>query len=856
MPEFFKNLFDLGTLDPSDPGVQFNFAHPLPAYQWAVLIGAMAVLAAWSYRRLTGPVWARVLLCTARVMLLALLAVMMSGPQLIKPTESIEKDWVIVLVDRSSSLRIPDAVAVTSAAAGPTAGSGNTTNTTDGAKATSATDPAVTVTREEQLRSALNFSSPMWRSLSKDRTVVWLGFDSAAYELKPTAGSATGEFPDSGRPSGVLPITLKDPMGRRSNLGVAIEAALARSAARPVAGIVVLSDGRATDQIPRSMIRRLAAQQIGVYSVALGSSVPRADLAVRSVNGPSAAFINDIVPIQVQVDRTGSASTASGARVELVDANGTVLDKREITWAPGEEGAGLKNLTLTARPDTAGEKNWTVRIVPDSPDLLSDNNAASIRLALVDRPLRVLYLDGYPRWEYRYLKNLLARERSMNFAATLLSIGRRYLQEGSEVLESVPATPEQWAQWDVVMLGDIRPDVFTTQQLQQLKQRVSEGGAGLLWIAGEGAVPTAWQSTPLADLLPISLNGTEQVVRSWGAEVQMRPAPLADLLGVMRLQDATGAKPGEAASFWPGVLNDPSAMWSRLRWVQRIEPGMLKPAAEVLATVSPAGPTSASDGPSSLPAVVTMRFGAGRVVYVATDEIWRWRYGRGEDYPERFYLQLLRLLGRESVSRSGKPAILEITPGKSEVNQPVRVSGQILDQRLIDQNPLTITVRMTRTGAVGIGVADDASGTDDSPPVELVLRAEGATGSGTGARTFAATWVPTQTGKYTAKITDALLSAMVGAPDVTAQAEVSLADDELRQPETDHALLRQLSLASGGAVIPANELNGLAKLLPRREIRQITISQQRTLWDTTGALLLVVMLLTMEWVGRRVCRMA
>lgn len=814
MPDWIDSavqwLLNLSTLRPGDDGVLFQLEYPLAPWQWTLVALAAMLIAGMSYRRLTGKAWARAALASGRALLLLLLVFLLCGPKLARPSETIEKDWVVVLVDRSGSMRITDA----------------------GADATQR--------REEQLRAALTASSPMWQQLERDRVVTWLGFDAGTFDLKPeTVGTPA----------------LGEPLGRRTNIGQALESALARAAARPVAGIVVLSDGRSTDALPRTALRKLAAERIGVYSVPLGSPEARSDMSLRQVEAPSAAFVNDIVPVHVKLDRLGSVAKAGGGTLKLIDvASGRVLDEKRISFAPGATSLA-RPITLTSRPENPGDTNWLVKLEPDGPDLLPANNQASLKLALVDRPLRVLYIDGYPRWEYRYIKNVLSREKSVSFAATLLAVGRRYLQEGSETLEAIPATPKEWEQWDVIMLGDVRPDVFTPAQLEQLKARVSLGGAGLLWIAGEGAVPTAWRSTPLGDLLPMSFTGDSAAVRSWGAEVTLSPTPLAEVLGVLRLRDETGvpSEPGaepisaasDASPFWPEELGDPRVNWARLKWVQRLEPGTLKPAVETLAVATPA---QTSDGEPT-PAVVTMRFGAGRVIYVATDEIWRWRYGRGEKYPERFYLQLLRLLGRESVARSGRPAILAVEPSRADVNQPVRVTTRLIDQRLADAAPASLRVRIER-------VSPKATENDVAESIELTLRpetgGEGTPESGT-QRVYSATWVPSAAGQYRATLTDALVASLPEA--ITADAEVTLSDDELRSPETDHDLLKQLSTSTGGAVLKPESLNDLAKLLPRREIRTAGISEQHTLWDTPAALLSLLVLLTLEWVGRRLIRL-
>ncbi|HYD00024.1 MAG TPA: hypothetical protein VEB22_02260, partial [Phycisphaerales bacterium] len=543
--------------------------------------------------------------------------------------------------------------------------------------------------------------------------------------------------------------------------------------------------------------------------------------------------VNDPVPVRVTVARTG-ARVPGPATVKLVERDGgEVLDETTVEWTQGETS---KSVTLTGRAAAGGERAaWEVRVEPErdgAKDLIDGNNRTDVGFSLVDRPLRLLYVDGYPRWEYRFLKNIFSRDESVRFSSLLLSAGRKYLQEGSEEIDSLPDSSDGWDAFDVIMIGDVQPGVLSAQQLEQLRNRVAVGGAGLLWVAGPSAVPGAYRSTPLADLLPVVVGGgVGEAVAVWDRDVVLKQAPLAEGLGVLRLADRQSD-----GGFWPAQVSDVAAGWSRLRWMQRLEPGMLKPAAEALAMAAPV------DGVGTpTPAVVTMRFGAGRIVYIATDEVWRYRYGRGEDLPERFYMQLIRLLGRESVARAGKSALLTLTPREAEVGAAVRVGVELIDQALLDAKPTGLTVRLTKGGATGTGGAERA---------DVLLKPTGDAGGGR-ARAYVGTWVPPSAGPWSAVVTDALLEGK----GVSAAVEVALPDDELRRPEADHGLLTSLAQETGGTVLSEGTIDRLASVLPRREVRTMSIARQETLWDRPGVLAVLIALLAAEWVLRRVIRL-
>jgi hypothetical protein len=227
-----------------------------------------------------------------------------------------------------------------------------------------------------------------------------------------------------------------------------------------------------------------------------------------------------------------------------------------------------------------------------------------------------------------------------------------------------------------------------------------------------------------------------------------------------------------------------------------------------------------------------MRYGAGQSIYVATDEIWRWRYGRGERLPEQFWVQMIRMLGRESLSTGDAQAVLEAAPRRVEVGQPVRLTLRLLDEQYVD--PTRDTIRAVIEDPEGETVAE----------IDLERQASA------DAR-YAATIIADQPGSLTIRVDDP------AEPNLRASAtlDVFAPEDELRHPETDHDLLADLSEATGGRVLSENELGQLPELLPNRAVRTLNPLTER-IWDTPLFFALVLLLLTAEWVGRKVIRLA
>lgn len=807
MRELFDSLFSLRKLSAADESVTLEFARSMPLWGWIGVVLALGLFACWSYSRLLGPRWARYALGTVRTLALVLVALIIAGPRLVKQSERIEKDWVVVMVDRSASLGVPDA---------------------PGGEA------AARRAREQQLRSLIGGAWPTFGGLMNERNVLFVGFDGGAFDLKLIPGSGPGSPP--------MGLDLGEPEGRRTRIGQSLEQVVRRTAAKPLAGVVLFTDGRSADAPGRSVLRQLTARQVPIFPVPLGDPSPLLDPAVLRVDATSSAFVGDLIPVTADLAMLGAEGDARPRGVvRLVDdATGLVLDERRL-GDNDERAAGATRITLVGKPEAAGRASWSVVLVPEGADISEENNRVAFAVELADRPINVLYVDGYPRWEYRYLKNHLVREQSIRSSVTMLSSDKRYIQEGTEVLASLPRTAQEWARFDAIILGDLRPDVFSAEQLRQIKAVVAQRGTGLMWVAGGGAVPGAWRGTPLEDLIPFSIaqdGGSTggAVTPVWLEPVVMSPAPAAGRYGVLRL--------GESADDgWIPELSSGTLPWSLFRWVQRIPVRSMKPAAESLAWAVPASGAVRGDDSQRTPMVMTMRYGAGRTVYVATDEIWRYRFGRGETLPERFWIPLVRLLARESLGRSGKPAVLQVAPQRALTDQPVRITVKLLDQSLLDANPETIRVRIQRTQT-----ARDADVFEqiELRPERSADEAEGGVG------TYSAAWLTAEPGSYAVRAIDPLLAGL----ELAAQVDVQLPEDELRAPQADHALLNELAAQTGGTVLDAAGLARLPNLLPNRELRLLGTPEIETLWDKPVVLTMLVVLLTLEWAGRRLIKLS
>lgn len=808
----FDTMLGLRRLSWSDDRAHLSWQYPLPAWAWVLVIAAAITLAGWSYRRLVGARAMRMGLAAFRAIVLLLLAVLISGPLLVINQELVEPDTMLVLVDRSASMAIRDMPA-------------------DAASATTA--PGASISRNTALANALQKHAELFgpAQMGRDRRIAWLGFDESTFEIKPPTKDALG-----------------DAQGQSTMLRTAIEQSLQRAAGRPIAGIVLMTDGRSPQSIGSDLIHRLQQQgSVGIFPVPIGAKATPLDLSIAQVEAPDRAFINDQVPISVYLEYSPPDIKINPAlvKVRLIDSN----DEKVLDEKPAVDSALREPIRLRAQSSKSGPTGWRVEVVYQAPpdslnspegrllrETVLDNNKQDLSLELVDRPVRVLYVEGYPRWEFRYLKNLLIREKSIRSATLLLSADRAFAQEGSAPIQRFPADVKELMPYDVIIIGDVPASYFSAQQLSLIREQVSLRGAGLIWIAGDNDMPRSYVGTALAALLPMRNAGSAARLVTGTQGYFAKPTPAAAALNVMEMKGVAPAGSNDAKdATWPSTL-------APLMWLQSLGP--LKPGAEVLATALPPTPT-AND--RAVPVVVRQRYGAGETLYMATDETWRWRYGRGDLFFDQYWIQYIRMLARPRLQDRGEGATLSVSSRRVEVDQTSVVSLRITDELMALRRMSKVTVAVARADIPGAAIET----LELQPRVSTDDDAAGATVAIDGPVTdYEASWKPATAGKLVLKVVEPGMSDLR----ISTNVDSVRSDDEMRQPAPDHERLAALAKATNGAVVPLDQLDELAKLVPNRA-RRAPNDVSEPLGNSYLSLVLVLLLLTVEWIGRKWIRL-
>jgi uncharacterized membrane protein len=803
MTGFLEKLLGLERIQLADEGpVSLQFAAP-PA-PWIMLIGAaIAGIVVWfAYRLEPYPRPFRWMLATLRFGVLMTVLFICGQPMLVLRRNHVDPSFVAVLVDRSASMAARDSGIM---------------------PAVADAERSAPPTRWEEASRMLTAPNGglMHRLGERHRLGMW----AFSREAEPIALAGINAA-DQSEIARNLESTA--PIGAGTDVSGAIVQVVNETQGNRVAGIVVVSDGRQTavNDIEDAVAAALA-RSIPIHVVAVGSTRLRRDLSVASIWAPEEVFLRDTVAVRYEIEAAG-IETSLPVVVELSDvASREVIATQTLQAMP--QGPPAKG-EFPYRPSAAGRRVLQVSVRPCEGEHDLDNNMAQTPITAHDEKIGVLYVEDTPRFEYRYLKNLLLRESAIESSCLLLGATAGFLQEGTRPIRRFPQSIEELRPYDVIILGDVDPrgDWLTPVQQSLLVDFVSNQGGGLAFIAGERNMPQRLRQTSLEKLLPVEIDphfhGRYEEALAEEFRIQLtgegRTHPIFQLTN-------DPAEPHDNSATMPGLF-----------WYARVLGP--QPAASVLAI----HPNAQSAG-GPVPLAVLGRYGAGRTFYLGSDDLWRWRQDYGEVFYDTFWLQTLHTLARARKLGEGRPWRLETDKGRCEVGEKVQVKlTAAADWPIGDLTSIVSQVR---------DAADELVG-------RLDLRS-----SGPNARVFEGEFRPRRPGPLAFIAEPPAMGAAMRR--YTRSISVVAGDVEQRRLEADHEYLQRLARRTGGRFWrlenePAGaespdglNAEALAAAIPDRSV-QIADDIEEPLWDKGVILFFFMTLIGTEWIMRRSAGMA
>lgn len=642
----------------------------------------------------------------------------------------------------------------------------------------------------------------------------------------------------------------------QTDLTRALDHVLDTTTPESLAGILLLSDGRHNSKtLPEDSLRQLAIQNTPLCAVPVGSRLGPIDLSILELKAPESIYLDDRVVIGAEIKADGLLGQSIEA--ELL-CNGAVVDTRTLDISDVEFRSEIR---FAHRPEEKGILDYQIFLKPAEEELFENNNSWDFKVAVTDDRTNVLLVDGYPRWEFRYLRNLFyGRDKSVHLQYVLMNPDEIYsASESAPVYASasrpfgqakatkLPRAPEDWRLFDVIILGDVKPDALSSRDWQSINEAVTRRGTMLVCVAGARYMPHAHDNEILQQLLPVNYTTDSE-----GRFESPEPSFKIELTAAGQAHSVTSQSSSRALNL------DRWASFQPMQW--RFVSEGVKETAEVLATARATGTIGTVDdftpngSPSSVEAAIerlanrktieqsnavisTIRAGLGKVLFLNTDETWRFRYGVGDTYHHRFWGQVMRW-GAGPNLRSGNNFVrlgsdrLSYTP-----EDPITVTAKLLDAERRPMTNAEIEVEVWKDGErlnkQRMSYQSDSSGLYES---SLSLNREGS---------------------YELRLAgDDVEQSLAENPNSPEYISTELLVVSTRNPvelaelTADRDFLNHATQLTGGRLAELYDLDSLVSSFGApKEV--LTEKRNVTLWDTWPMLLAFLTFLTLEWTMRR-----
>ena len=654
--------------------------------------------------------------------------------------------------------------------------------------------------------------------------------------IRAFAGSISGNLVTS--PDGVLALGPEDARTRLApdftDLASNLKAALAELGDKKLAGIVVISDGcfnRGPD--PASLVPELAKRHVPVHAVLMGATHPPRDLALVGLEGPDTLFENDQAAVSAVVQGVGF--DGQNATVTLSEGD-RVLSSQKVLL---KDAAPRQVVSLSYTPVGIGEHALDVVVEPLPGELIPNNNRASLVVRVVKDKNKVLLLEGAPRWEYRYLKNALARDNRIDLTALLFDPVVLSGQEPDHARAGFPDSRPKLLAYDVVVLGDVGPADLSADQLRMLESFVADRGGALVVIPGRSAMPDRFKGTVLDQLLPVvPLHSPGGVLLPDG--YAFTPTQDGASSTILRMS----VDPIESDQIWKEL---PVFYWYYP--VDRVKPGATvlaecKPVSKDAAPVEAPAPRnpdgsalSTSDRLARNALLVEQSYGLGKVLWMGSDSTWRWRYKVADKYHYRFWGQVVRWATAGSLPVGTDTTRFGTDRGSYQEGQDVTVCARVLSPDLTPVTDAQVEAVLLRQVQP-----------DKPQEAREVARIRLSYVSSSGGR-YEGVLSRLGAGRYYVKLVvpgrEAELKDLAASFAVTSAPIRELTDLAANRP-----LMARLASGTSGRLYAPADLPELTRHLPRVDWTEKN-SRQTPLWESFYFLVPFALVITVEWIVRK-----
>jgi uncharacterized membrane protein len=601
--------------------------------------------------------------------------------------------------------------------------------------------------------------------------------------------------------------------GRSSDLGGGIDEVVKRSAGIPLSAVVVATDGAAN--VPRDLgaiLRELRARDVPVYTIGVGSTSRAMDAELARLNVPRRVLVGSRVNLEVLVSLNGY-----GAKKALIAVreDGRATKTEEFNLRGNE----TQTINMEFVASTPGWHRYSVEITPLDGELTIENNKQESLVEVIEGPLRVLYVEGEPRWELGKIRESLQPSEKNVILVSLQRTGEnKFYRQGigsqQELVSGFPKTEDELFAYQGLILGSVEASFFTVEQMRNIESFVSRRGGGLLAIGGRLAFDGGkYRGTPVADALPVVLEGrTTDVAESFAPVFKPQLTRSGQAHPITRLNE------DRAISLKTWTELPPISVSESLNSV--------KPGATVLLEAHRVGSNAASSGQTA-PLLVQQRYGRGQSLAFTAADTWRWRMKMDSksNAHETFWRQMLRYL----VSNSPMQTEIAAEHDVFAVNDTVRIIADLRDKQYNPVSDVGASARVIKPSGATIEVPLKFTALNDLKNYTGEFKAD-------------------ELGQHRIELVSN--SSNIGSAKAQSSILVSELNREFYSAAQNSELLKRIAAETGGKYYQLDELESLVDDLT---YRRTPYSERATkeLWDMPINFILIIGLVSAEWFLRK-----
>ncbi len=586
-----------------------------------------------------------------------------------------------------------------------------------------------------------------------------------------------------------------------TQIGRGLQQLADEAATLPIGAIVLVSDGADNaGGIDLQTTTELQRRRLPVNTIGFGRTELVSDVELEGFEVSNKALEGSRLEAQITIRQNGFGG--KHARLNL-SGSGKVLASRDIVLS----GTGKQVEPLEFNAGPGGVKSLEVRLDPLEGETNLENNKLTRVLLVTSGKHRILYVEGEPRWEYKFIRRAVDDDPAISVVSMLRTTQNKIYRQGisspEELAEGFPSKPEDLFEYEGLILGSVEEAFFTPGQSQAIKDFVDRRGGGLLFLAGRWSLADGgYNVAPFADLLPVQLPNRKDTFQRNFLAAELTDAGRRSLL--CRIDDDADKS---------------NSHWEILPYLANYQdPGFPKPGAVVLANVDSGG--------KRLPLLVTENYGRGRSGVFATAGSWRWRMQQplGDVSQETFWRQLLRWVVGATPTR-----VVASTPNANLQDEGhLQLRAEVRDLQYEPASDAQVEAKIIHP--------DGSSETVALHPEPL------------SAGVYAADWQAQQTGSYVAEVTAHQAGKVLGKDALTFRREDGQAENFHR--EQNKELLSKLAEQTGGKYYSPSDAKALTREISFSEAG-ITGRETKEIWDMPFVFLLVLGLKSTEWLLRR-----